>query len=384
MDLQGRRKLKVPEKEEKRTRLWMAIDVAGGDGGLDVTLPGLAMALEEDPGLGFELHGPEAAIANALKPFPTLRAASRIEHAEHIVPMDAKPMAALRAGRGRSSLWRALEATREGRTQVTLSAGNTGALMAMATFCLGRLPAVSRPALAALWITLKRPCLVLDLGASIGGNAEQLVQNALMGAATVRTLLNEPSPRVALLNIGVEDAKGYDYIKQAHQALAGQSALSEAQGNPDFRYVGFIEANHIGVGDVDVIVAEGFVGNTALKSAEGTAKQMAQMLRRAFSSSPWGRICQLLSYPIFRSFAKAVSPSRYNGAILLGVKGLVIKSHGSTNAEGFAAATLRGARLARSHFTRLVEEELAALDVGAQSDGDPLAGNPNKNEADLK
>jgi glycerol-3-phosphate acyltransferase PlsX len=255
----------------------ISLDAMGGDSGPTVVVPGAALALERHPDVTFLLFGDEARIAPLLRQHPALAEHARIVHTDAVVEMQDKPSQAVRRGRS-SSMWLSLEAVRKRDADFMVSAGNTGALMAMAKLVLTAMPGIERPAIAGQWPTLAGPCIVLDLGANIGATARQLADFALMGAAMARAVLHVERPRVALLNIGVEEIKGIEEVRQAH------AWLKENELPIDYR--GFVEGDQIGQGVVHVVVVEGFAGNIALKTAEGTAKQMAAWIREALTASP--------------------------------------------------------------------------------------------------
>ena len=242
----------------------IALDAMGGDHGAAIVIGGAALTLERHPDVRFVIFGDSAVCEPLLNQYPKVKAASQFHHATVSVAMDAKPSQALRHGRGVSSMWLAIEAVKRGEADVAVSAGNTGALMAMATFCLRTLARIDRPAIAALWPTTRGESVVLDVGATVGADARELVDMAIMGAAMARILFDIDRPTVGLLNIGVEDVKGVENVKLAARML------KEAD-YPSFSYHGFVEGNDIGHGTVDVVVTEGFAGNIALKTAEGTA-----------------------------------------------------------------------------------------------------------------
>jgi glycerol-3-phosphate acyltransferase PlsX len=244
--------------------------------------------------------------------------------------MDAKPSQALRKGRWKSSMWLALEAVRDGRADAAVSAGNTGALMAMAKFCLRTISGIDRPAIAAIWPTIESECIVVDVGANVGADSRQLVEFAVMGAAMARALFGLERPSIGLLNIGVEEVKGVDEIKKA------AAVLKEAP--LPLRYHGFVEGDDIGAGTVDVVVTDGFTGNIALKTAEGTAKQIGEFLRAAMGRSLLARTGALLAQGAFHALKEKMDPRQLNGGIFLGLNGIVVKSHGGTDATGFASA----------------------------------------------
>jgi len=302
----------------------------GGDHGPSVVIPAAAIALIRHPEMRFILVGDAARIEPELAAHPALAAKAEIIHTDVAVAMDAKPSQALRKGRWKSSMWLSLEAVRDGRADAAVSAGNTGALVAMAKFCLKTIHGVDRPAIAAIWPTIESECIVLDVGANVGADARQLVEFALMGAAMARALFGIDKPSVGLLNIGVEEVKGVDEIKKA------AAVLKEAP--LPIRYHGFVEGDDIGRGAVDVVVTDGFTGNIALKTAEGTAKQIGEYLRAAMGRSFLARIGAVLAQGAFRALKEKMDPRQLNGGIFLGLNGIVVKSHGGTDATGFASA----------------------------------------------
>jgi glycerol-3-phosphate acyltransferase PlsX len=309
----------------------IALDAMGGDHGPSVVVHGAALALAQHPNSTFILVGDQGRIEPLLAAHPQLKAACRFVHTDVAVRMDDKPSQALRNGRWKSSMWLAIDAVKKGEADVAVSAGNTGALMAMAKFNLKMLPGIERPAIAALWPTMKGTCIVLDLGASIGADAEQLVDMAVMGSAMARVLHQIDRPSVGLLNIGVEEVKGLEAVREAGRILR-ENPL------PHIDYIGFVEGDDIGRGKADVVVTEGFAGNIALKTAEGTARQFADYLKAAISRSIWSKIGYLLARPAFRMLRDKMDPNKSNGGVFLGLNGVVIKSHGGTDSEGFAAA----------------------------------------------
>jgi glycerol-3-phosphate acyltransferase PlsX len=309
----------------------IALDAMGGDKGPGVVVAGADLALTRHPGTAFLFFGNSSLITPLLDARPRLKAASRLIHTEIAVRMEDKPSQALRYGRWKSSMWLALDAVKKGEADMAVSGGNTGALMAMSKFNLKTLAGIERPAIAALWPTLRGESIVLDVGATIGADADHLVDLAVMGAATARILFGVDRPTVGLLNIGVEEAKGLEEVREAGQILR--------EGNfPDLDYRGFVEGDDIGRGKVDVVVTEGFAGNIALKTAEGTARQLGGYLKDAMSSSLGARLGYLLARSAFRQLRERMNPSRANGGVFLGLNGIVIKSHGGADAEGFAAA----------------------------------------------
>jgi phosphate acyltransferase len=321
----------------------IALDAMGGDHGPAIVVGGAALALARYPDSQFLFFGNSALVSPLLAARPQLQAVSQVVHAEIAVRMDDKPSQALRYGRRKSSMWLAIDAVKKKEADVAVSAGNTGALMAMAKFELKMLPGIDRPAIAALWPTLRGESIVLDVGASIGADAEHLVDLAVMGAATARILFGLERPTVGLLNIGVEEVKGLEPVREAGRILRDKQM-------PDLDYVGFVEGDDIGTGKVDVVVTEGFAGNIALKTAEGTAKQLAQYLREAMNLSLATRIGYLLARSGFAQLRERMDPRRVNGGVFLGLNGIVIKSHGGTDAEGFAAAVGLGYGVVRDEL----------------------------------
>ncbi|MEQ1717248.1 MAG: phosphate acyltransferase PlsX [Hyphomicrobium sp.] len=308
----------------------IALDAMGGDHGPEVVVPGAALSLERHPALSFIFFGDEARIAAALGPYPALKAKSRIVHTALVVAMHEKPSQALRRGKG-TSMWLTLDAVKTGEAHAAVSAGNTGALMAMAKVILRPIAGIERPALAALWPTVTSECIVLDVGANVGATARKLSELALMGAAMARAIFHIEKPTVGLLNVGVEDIKGVEEVREAHSWLKDNADLP-------FDYKGFVEGDKIGHGAADVIVVEGFAGNIALKTAEGTARQIGVYLKGAMRSSLLTKVGALLARGGFRVLKAKMDPRRLNGGTFLGLKGIAVKSHGGTDAFGFASA----------------------------------------------
>ncbi|MCZ8270451.1 MAG: phosphate acyltransferase PlsX [Beijerinckiaceae bacterium] len=319
------------EPRRSGRNLRISLDAMGGDFGPAVTVPGAALALERHPDCEFLLFGRESEVNAELDKHPKLKARARVIHADVVVSMDEKPSQALRHGRYKSSMWMSIDAVRKGEADVCCSAGNTGALMVMARFCLRMMPGIDRPALACMWPTARGESIVLDVGASIGATAENLVDMAIMGSAMARIVFDLERPNVGLLNVGVEEIKGVEQVKEAG------SILREAN-LPNMHYIGFVEGDDIGKGRSDVVVTEGFAGNIALKTAEGTAKQIGDYLRSAIQSSFLAKIGYLLARGAFNALRKKMDPRRVNGAVFLGLNGVVVKSHGGTDALGFASA----------------------------------------------
>ncbi len=308
----------------------IALDAMGGDFGPEVVVPGAAISLTRHPNLRFKMFGDQAQIEAELSKHAELAACAEIVHTDSAIAMDAKPSQAIRQGRS-SSMWLAIKSVADGDSDVVISAGNTGALMAMSKLVLRPISDIERPAIAALWPTVRNECIVLDVGANIGASASQLCDFALMGAAMARALFHVDKPTVGLLNVGLEEIKGAEEVKQAHGILQGLDALP-------IDYQGFVEGHEIGQGRVDVVVVEGFAGNIALKTAEGTARQISQYLRDAMSRSLMSRVGAFLAQGGFRTLKAKMDPRRVNGGTFLGLNGLAVKSHGGTDALGFASA----------------------------------------------
>jgi phosphate acyltransferase len=323
----------------------------GGDEGPAVVIPGAAKALERYPDVRFIIYGIESQCLPVLERFPKLQAASRFEACEIAVRMDDKPSQALRKGRWRSSMWKAIEAVKSGEADVCVSAGNTGALMAMSKFCLRTMANIERPAIAAIWPTLKGESIVLDVGATVGADAQQLIDFSVMGAAMARALFGVKRPTVGLLNIGVEEIKGQEEVKEAGRLLREAKFL-------DLDYHGFVEGDDLGKGIVDVVVTEGFAGNIALKTAEGTARQIASYLKSAMSRTWRAKIGYMFARDAFQRLKEKMDPRRGNGGVFLGLNGIVIKSHGGTDVEGFAAAVEVGLDMARNDLRKKIEADL--------------------------
>ena len=309
----------------------VALDAMGGDFGPSVVIPAADIALERRPDSEFLLFGDSAQIQPLLASRPRLAAKAKVIHCDVSIKMTDKPSQALRSGRKVSSMWQAIEAVKSGNADCTVSAGNTGALMAMAKVCLRTMPMVERPALAAMWPTLRGESIVLDVGATIGADAHHLMDLAVMGAAMARIMFDIDKPTVGLVNVGVEEIKGLEEVKAAGRALREANL-------PTLTYHGFVEGDDLGKGTVDVFVTEGFTGNIALKTAEGTAKQIAQYMRDAMGQSWMSRLGYFFARDAFDALREKMDPGRVNGAVFVGLDGVVIKSHGGADAAGYAGA----------------------------------------------
>ncbi|MFT4117395.1 phosphate acyltransferase PlsX [Bradyrhizobium sp.] len=333
------------------SKVRIALDAMGGDVGAPVVIPGAAISLGRHRETEFLLVGDRARIEPELDRYPQLKAASKIIHTDVAVSSADKPSQALRRGRKTSSMWLAIDAVKKGEADVAVSAGNTGALMAMSRFNLRTLPGIDRPAITGIWPTKRGESVVLDLGASIGGDAHHLVSLAVMGAAMASVLFNKKRPTVGLLNIGAEEIKGHEEIREASEIL-------RARNLPELDYIGFVEGDGIGKGAADVIVTEGFSGNIALKAAEGTARQMAELLRNEMQRSWMSKLGYLFARSAFQALRDRMDPNKSNGGVFLGLKGLVVKSHGGTTAEGFAYAIDVGYEMAHYDLLNKINQML--------------------------
>ena len=332
-------------------RVCISLDAMGGDHGPTTVVPGAAIARERHPETTFLMFGDEAILRPLVQAEARLNGAVEIRHTDVAVTMDEKPSQAVRSGRGKSSMWKAIQAVRDGEADAAVSAGNTGALMAMSKICLKTMAGIERPAIACLWPTVRGESVVLDVGATIGTDAEHLVEMAVMGSAMARIVLDLEKPSVGLLNVGTEEMKGNEAVKEAARLLR-ETALS------DFVYHGFVEGSDLGKGTTDVVVTEGFTGNIALKTAEGTAKQIGSYLRSAMSRTLSAKIGYFFARSAFATLRERMNPSRANGGVFLGLEGIVIKSHGSENAQGFAAAVDLAYDMARHDLMTTIREML--------------------------
>ena len=338
----------------------IALDAMGGDHGASVILPGADISLTRHPDIEYLLFGNRDAIEAALAGLPRLKARSKVIHTEIAIRMDDKPSQALRYGRWKSSMWLAVDAVKKGEADVAVSAGNTGALMAMARFNLKMMEGIERPAIAALWPTLKGESVVLDVGAAIGADEGHLISLAAMGSAMARVLFDIERPTVGLLNIGVEEVKGLEQVREAGRILR--------EGDfPNFAYHGFVEGDDIGKGVVDVVVTEGFAGNIALKTAEGTAHQLMHYLRAAMNRTWAARLGYLLARQAFRTLREKMDPRKSNGGVFLGLNGIVIKSHGGADAEGTASAIDLGYDMVRYELLAKIGQSLARDQVVSEA-----------------
>jgi glycerol-3-phosphate acyltransferase PlsX len=332
------------------TGLTVALDVMGGDHGPPVVLRGADIAAERFPTAKFLLFGDQAKIEPLIKSQMSLAGRYEIRHTDQAIPNDMKPSAALRQAK-QSSMRLAIEAVAEGEASCVVSAGNTGALMALAKIVLKTLPGIERPAIASFMPTERGETVMLDLGANIECDPENLLQFAIMGQAFARSVLGLPEPRIGILNVGSEELKGNDLVREA-AALLRASPLAHS-------FYGFVEGTDIPKGTVDVVVTDGFTGNVALKTAEGTAKLVSHFLRQSFQSSLMAKIGYLFSASALEKLKLRMDPRRYNGGMLLGLNGVCVKSHGGTDAIGFANAIGVAVDLVQHRFNEMVSADLA-------------------------
>lgn len=322
----------------------------GGDHGPSVVVPGVALAAAEAPALRFLLHGNQEAIASELAKHPALKDRVEVRHAERVVAMDEKPAQALRRGKG-TSMWSAIESVKAGEAQGSVSAGNTGALMAISLLLLRMSVDVERPCLVVGWPGVRGIATVLDVGANVDCDAERLVEFAILGEAFHRAAHGVARPTVGLLNVGSEDMKGHEEVRQAHAILRS--------GKFDLDYRGFVEGDELSQNKVDVVVTDGFTGNIALKTAEGTAKYLAGELRAALTGTLTAKLGALMARSGLLKFREKLSPDA--AAPLLGLNGVVVKSHGGASDRDIAAAIRMAAKLAQSDFAAEIERNMTRL-----------------------
>jgi len=326
----------------------IALDAMGGDHAPASIIGGASLALKRNPHLRFLLVGDEARITPCLKDYPDVGAVSNILHTDVVIADHDKPSAALRQGK-KSSMQLAINAAREGKADAVVSGGNTGALMAMSKLSFRMLPGVSRPVAVGLFPTQQGDCVMLDLGANLSCTPEELVQYAVIGDVYARATLGKKSPRIGLLNVGEEDNKGHEEIREAADLMRAT--------RPDLNFVGFVEGHHVTEGRADVVVADGFTGNIFLKSAEGTARMMRGHIKAAFSQDWITKFSYLLISKTMRNLHKRLDGRRYNGAVFLGINGITIKSHGRADSYAVSHAIRTADNLlAQSTKQQLIDE----------------------------
>ncbi|HZZ87237.1 MAG TPA: phosphate acyltransferase PlsX [Caulobacteraceae bacterium] len=337
----------------------------GGDHGPAVVVPALGRALQGGLAARFLLHGDAGALNAALARFPDLQGIVEVRHADKVIGADEKPAQAMRRGKG-SSMWNAVEAVKTGEAAACVSAGNTGALMAIAMLVLRMLADMERPALVASWPTLTGRTAVLDVGANLSADAQRLVEFAILGAAFHHSVHGSARPSVGVLNVGSEDQKGHEEVREANRILREITGL-------ELDYRGFVEGDDIPKGMVDVVVTDGFTGNVALKTGEGLARYFFAQLRAAFTSGPFARLGALIASAALRRMAGQFDPSSINAAPFLGLNGIVVKSHGSADARGFATSIRLAADLAGSDFVAQIDRNLRTMTAAMPNEAAPDA-----------
>ncbi|WP_299905473.1 phosphate acyltransferase PlsX [uncultured Paracoccus sp.] len=354
----------------------ISVDAMGGDRGPAAVVAGIAESAEKNPEIRFIVHGDGDLLKRLIDKRRGLAERCDIRHASGVVTMEDKPSQIVRKGEG-TSMWSAIESVKQGEATVAVSCGNTGALMALSMIRLRKLPGVNRPAIACLWPS-RNPSgfnIMLDVGADIRADAPDLLQYAMMGASYARNGLGVADPRVGLLNVGTEEHKGRAELKEAHE-LIGQAAATGG-----FAYVGFVEGGDLPSARADVIVTDGFTGNIALKTGEGTAKLVGDFLREAFANSFMSKFAALLAMTSLKRLQKRIDPRRVNGGVFLGLNGTVVKSHGSADATGISAAIKLAFQLAKSGFQDRLAARVAQSVAVAQAEGGESSASSEKGAA---
>ena len=355
---------RIPQTSPSTT---ISIDAMGGDSGVKAVISGMEKTSRKQPDIKFIVHGNEAELKRCLKRKPALAGRCEIRATTDVISMEDKPSAALRGGK-KSSMWASIATLKSGEAQATVSCGNTGALMAMSTIQLRKTPGVNRPAIAILWPSTnhQRYNILLDAGADIKADPQDLLKYAIMGASYARNGLGLRQPRVGLLNVGTEEFKGRIELQDAAK-LIGTVATSS-----DFQFVGFVEGSDIPSDKVDVIITDGFTGNIALKTAEGTARQVSDLLKAAFTHTLLSRLGALFALTSLRRLKNRIDPRKVNGGVFLGLNGTVVKSHGGADATGVAAAIKLAYDLAQNDFAEKLSARVAS---GLAASEDMLSNN---------
>ncbi|MFO1242287.1 MAG: phosphate acyltransferase PlsX [Rickettsiales bacterium] len=330
----------------------LSVDAMGGDHAPNIVIEGAAIAYRKQPQRSFLFFGDEKKIGPLLDAHPGLKAASTIVHTDEFVPGNEKPSLALRRGKN-TSMRLAIEAVKDGKASGVVSAGNTGAFMAMSKMIFKTLPGITRPAIAGIMPNVHHDVVMLDLGANVYSDAQELCEFALMGDAYARAVLGIEKPKIGLLNIGSEDMKGHEEVRGAANILREASNL--------LNFIGFVEGDDITNGEVDVVVTDGFSGNIALKSSEGVAMFFYRQLRTAMESSWAGKLAYLIAKPAFKQLRIKVDPRRYNGAMFLGLNGIAVKSHGGADGKAFANAIKVAYELIGANVNEKISQELNRL-----------------------
>ncbi len=336
-------------------RTIISVDAMGGDEGPATVVAGVSRSAHKNDKIGFILHGPKVELEKLVAKRRNLAGICEIRDATDVVSMEDKPAQVLRSGKS-TSMWSAIESVRNGEAEVCVSCGNTGALMLMSVVRLRKLSGVYRPAIAVLWPS-RNPQgfnVLLDGGADIRADAKDLMQYALMGISYARNGFGLERPRVGLLNVGTEEHKGRAELKEAYDLINANAKRA------DFEFVGFVEGKDLPGDGVDVIVTDGFTGNVALKTGEGTATLIGELLRKAFRHTIWSRMASLLAYTSMRRLKERIDPRRVNGGVFLGLNGTVVKSHGAADATGVAAAVKLAHQLGESGFSGKLAARVAS------------------------
>ncbi len=340
----------------KAQRTLISVDAMGGDQGPATVVAGCSESAAKNDNISFVLHGPAAELEPLVAKRPELKGRCIIRDARDVVTMDDKPSNVVRNGKD-TSMWSAIESVRSGEASVAVSCGNTGALMALSMIRLKKLPGVNRPAIAVLYPSTNPQGfnVMLDVGADVRADADDLLRFALMGKSYARNGMDIEHPRIGLLNVGTEEHKGRTELKEAYELIRDQADTA------GYEFVGFVEGGDIAGNVADVIVTDGFTGNIAIKTGEGTATLIGNGLRQAFKHSIWSRMAAVLAYSSLRRVSKRFDPRRVNGGVFLGLNGTVVKSHGAADATGVSSAIKLAARLAESEFTNRLAARVAAV-----------------------
>ena len=351
----------IQKNQINDSQIVLSIDAMGGDLGPPAVVAGIARSAANNPNLFFILHGSEDILKRLVSKRRKLKDCVKIVNSKDVINMGDKPSQVVRSGKN-SSMWSALECVRNGEADVCISCGNTGALMALSMIRLRKLDGVNRPAIAVLWPSRSKVGfnIVLDVGADIKAEANDLLQYALMGASYARNGLNIDRPKVGLLNVGTEEHKGRAELHRAHELIEKNSDGSS------FSFVGFVEGDDITTDKADVIVTDGFTGNVALKTGEGTAALIGNLLKEAFAYTPLSRLASFLAVTSLRRLRKRIDPRRVNGGVFLGLNGTVVKSHGSADATGVAAAVQLAVQLAKNNFAKKIAARVASANTTRQ------------------
>ncbi|MGI9390619.1 MAG: phosphate acyltransferase PlsX [Boseongicola sp.] len=357
-------------KGEGGKRTIISVDAMGGDLGPKAVVAGIKRSADKNPDIGFLVHGPESTLTQLIEK-RGLSDCCMVRDVSEVVTMDAKPSYVMRNGKG-TSMWSAVEAVKNGEAEAVISCGNTGALMAVSMLQLRKLPGIARPAIACLWPSRNSGGfnVMLDVGADIRADENDLLQYALMGGSYARNGLGIQRPRIGLLNVGTEEHKGRPEIKDAYDLI------TEAAPEAELDFIGFVEGGDIPSNRVDVIVTDGFTGNIALKTGEGTASLIREFLNQAFRATPLSRIAALIALTSLKRLSMRIDPRRVNGGVFLGLNGTVVKSHGSADATGVSSAIKLAFRLAESRFAERLAARVASAPVARQDQ--PLSEQENE------